>query len=148
MFREAVLAKPAEAIDIAEMLSRLPRRVHDVIDQYAAQTPQHPALVENTVTWSYRELHDAVRKIAAALRSLGIRPGDRIMIVSENCIAVAGLLFAASRIDAWAIVVNPRLSPREFEKQSFDFSALSHDALDEIIDRTSGRSGSPCPSGV
>jgi long-chain acyl-CoA synthetase len=118
MFREAVLAKPAEAIDIAEMLSRLPRRVHEVIDQYAAQTPQHPALVENTVTWSYRELHDAVRKIAAALQSLGIRPGDRIMIVSENCIALAGLLFAASRIDAWAIVVNPRLSPREFDQIS------------------------------
>jgi long-chain acyl-CoA synthetase len=118
MFREAVLAKPAEAIDIAEMLSRLPRRVHDVIDQHAAQTPQHPALVENTVTWSYRELRDAVRKIAAALRSLGIRPGDRIMIVSENCIALAGLLFAASRIDAWAIVVNPRLSPRELDQIS------------------------------
>jgi long-chain acyl-CoA synthetase len=118
MFREAVLAKPAEAIDIAEMLSRLPRRVHDVIDQHAAQTPQHPALVETTVTWSYRELRDAVQKIAAALRSLGIRPGDRIMIVSENCIALAGLLFAASRIDAWAIVVNPRLSPRELDQIS------------------------------
>jgi long-chain acyl-CoA synthetase len=118
MFREAVLAKPAETIDIAEMLSRLPRRVHDVIDQYAAQTPHRQALVEDAVTWNYRELHDAVRKIAAALRSLGIRPGDRIMIVSENCIAVAGLLFAASRIDAWAIVVNPRLSPRELDQVS------------------------------
>src|ERR1700728_4296131 len=118
MFREAVLAKPAEAIDIAEMLSRLPRRIHDVIDQYAAQTPHHPALVEDTVTWSYRELHNAVEKIAAALQSLGIRPGDRIMIVSENCIALAGLLFAASRIDAWAIVVNPRLSPRELDQIS------------------------------
>src|ERR1700677_3745386 len=118
MFREAVLAKPAETIDIAEMLSRLPRRVHDVIDQYAAQTPHRQALVEDAVTWNYRELHDAVRKIAAALRSLGIRPGDRIMIVSENCIALAGLLFAASRIDAWAIVVNPRLSSRELDQIS------------------------------
>jgi acyl-CoA synthetase (AMP-forming)/AMP-acid ligase II len=40
------------------------------------------------------------------------------MIVSENCIALAGLLFAASRIDAWAIVVNPRLSPRELDQIS------------------------------
>src|SRR5712672_2088149 len=38
------------------------------------------------------------------------------MIVSENCIALAGLLLAASRIDAWAIVVNPRLSPRELDQ--------------------------------
>ena len=38
------------------------------------------------------------------------------MIVSENCIALAALLFAASRIDAWAIVANPRLSPRELDQ--------------------------------
>jgi long-chain acyl-CoA synthetase len=118
MSREAVLAKPAEAIDIAEILARLPHRIHNVIDHYAVQTPHHPALVEDAVTWSYRELHDAVLGIAAALQSLGIRPGDRIMIVSENCIALASLLFAASRIDAWAIVVNPRLSPRELDQIS------------------------------
>src|SRR6516164_2045758 len=35
---------------------------------------------------------------------------DRVLIVSENCIPLACLLFAASRLDAWAIVVvNPRL---------------------------------------
>jgi len=86
------------------------------MDQFAEETPDHPALVEDTVAWSYRELHQAVRKIAEALQSLGIRPGDRMMIVSENCIALAGLLLAASRIDAWAIVVNPRLSPRELDQ--------------------------------
>ena len=76
-----------------------------------------------TLRWSrtarrgrYRELDHAVTEIAAALQSLGIRAGDRMMIVSENCIALAGLLLAASRIDAWAIVVNPRLSPRELDQ--------------------------------
>src|SRR6202165_3891475 len=83
------------------------------MDQFAENTPDQPALVEDNTTWSYRELHCAVGQIAAALQALGIRPGDRMMIVSENCIALAGLLLAASRIDAWAIVVNPRLSRRE-----------------------------------
>ena len=110
------MANPVEAIDVAEILASLPRRIHHVMDQFAENTPDQPALVEDTVTWSYRELHDAVRQTAAALQSLGIRPGDRVMIVSENCIALAGLLLAASRIDAWAIVVNPRLSPRELDQ--------------------------------
>jgi acyl-CoA synthetase (AMP-forming)/AMP-acid ligase II len=57
-----------------------------------------------------------VNETASALESLGIRPGDRMMIVSENCIALAVLLFGASRIGAWAIVVNPRLSPRELDQ--------------------------------
>jgi long-chain acyl-CoA synthetase len=34
-----------------------------------------------------------------------------MMVVSENCIALTGLLLAASRLDAWAIVANPRLFP-------------------------------------
>jgi long-chain acyl-CoA synthetase len=111
-----VLAKPAEAIDIAEMLAHLPHRIHDVIDRHAEATPDHPALAEDALTWSYRELHHAVGQIAAALHLLGIRAGDRMMIVSENCIALAALLLAASRIDAWAIVANPRLSPRELDQ--------------------------------
>src|SRR5713101_8420479 len=86
------------------------------MEQFAESTPDHPALIEDRVTWSYRELQRAVGQIAVALHSLGIRPGDRMMIVSENCIALAGLLLAASVIDAWAIVVNPRLSPRELDQ--------------------------------
>jgi long-chain acyl-CoA synthetase len=43
-------------------------------------------------------------------------PVTRLTIVSENCVALACLLLAASRIDAWAIVVNPRLSPRELDQ--------------------------------
>ena len=57
-----------------------------------------------------------MRAVAETLGTLGIRPGDRMMIVSENSIALACLLLAASRIDAWAIVVNPRLSPRELDQ--------------------------------
>jgi long-chain acyl-CoA synthetase len=38
------------------------------------------------------------------------------MIVSENCVAAAVLLIAISRLDAWAIIVNPRLSRRELEQ--------------------------------
>src|SRR5262249_9914713 len=58
----------------------------------------------------------AVTGTADALRELGIRAGDRVMIVSENCISLVCLLFAASRLDAWAIVANPRLSPRELDQ--------------------------------
>jgi hypothetical protein len=37
------------------------------------------------------------------------------MIVSENCLAVAALILANSEIDAWSVVVNPRLSAREVD---------------------------------
>jgi long-chain acyl-CoA synthetase len=44
-----------------------------------------------------------------------IRPGDRVMIVSENSLALVALILAVSQIDAWLVVVNPRLSAREVD---------------------------------
>jgi long-chain acyl-CoA synthetase len=106
----------AEADNSIEVLGSLPPRLHLVIDRHAAETPDRVALVEDGYAWTYAQLHRSVGEIADGLTALGIRPGDRLMLVSENSIALAGLLLAASRIDAWAIVVNPRLSAREIDQ--------------------------------
>jgi long-chain acyl-CoA synthetase len=109
------LLKPADAEYATRTLAGLPRRIHEVIDRYAAETPERVALSEAGNEWSYGKLHRSVGEIAERLGALGMRAGDRMMIVSENCVALAAMLLAASRIDAWAIVVNPRLSARELD---------------------------------
>jgi long-chain acyl-CoA synthetase len=100
----------------ASILEGLPNRIHEVMDPHVAVTPDRVALVDDGAALTYRELDRAVSGTADALRTLGIRPGDRVMIVSENCIALACLLFAVFRLNAWAIVANPRLSPRELDQ--------------------------------
>ena len=130
------MADWSQAIDIDEIAAGLPRRIHEVAARWVAETPDHVALVEDGASWTYRELDRHVAEVAAVLASLGIRAGDRMIIVSENCIALAALLLAASRIDAWAIVVNPRLSPRELDqirdhsgaRRMFFTSAVSKEA--------------------
>ncbi|QOZ30153.1 long-chain fatty acid--CoA ligase [Bradyrhizobium sp. CCBAU 51753] len=94
----------------------LPNRLHEVMDHYVGATPDRMALVDDKMWLTYRELDQVVGRVTEALRALGIRPGDRMMIVSENSVPLSCLLFAASRLDAWAIVVNPRLSPREIDQ--------------------------------
>jgi long-chain acyl-CoA synthetase len=115
-FTEGSVAQPVDATEVAEILQSIPQRLHQVMDRGAVEAPDHPALVEDGVTWSYRQLSEYLPQVASALESLGVRPGDRMMIVSENSIAMAALLLAASRLGAWAIVVNPRLSPRELDQ--------------------------------
>jgi acyl-CoA synthetase (AMP-forming)/AMP-acid ligase II len=110
------VAKRSEAVSIDEIAAGLPRRIHEVADLYAARFPDRVALIEDGASWTYRDLDRRVAEIAAVLGSLGIRAGDRMIIVSENCIALAALLLAASRLDAWAIVANPRLSARELDQ--------------------------------
>jgi acyl-CoA synthetase (AMP-forming)/AMP-acid ligase II len=115
-FGRSAVAQVSQAIDIEEVAASLPHRLHAILDQHVAETPDHIALVESGVSWSYRDLDEHVRDIASQLSSLGVRAGDRMMIVSENCIALAAFLFAASRLGAWAIVANPRLTAREIDQ--------------------------------
>jgi long-chain acyl-CoA synthetase len=113
---EGNVAQTMDATEVAEILQSIPARLHQVLDRAALETPDHPAFIEDDLTWSYRQLSEFLPQVAASLESLGVRPGDRMMIISENSIAMAALLLAASRINAWAIVVNPRLSPRELDQ--------------------------------
>jgi long-chain acyl-CoA synthetase len=71
--------------------------------------------VQGNVTWSYSELAAVVADTALILKHYDIRSGDRVMIVSENSLALVALILAASEIDAWSLVVNPRLSAREVD---------------------------------
>ena len=95
------MAKQSEAISLAEIAAEIPGRIHQVLEPHVSSTPDRVALIEEGASWTYRELDRSVTDIAAALKSLGVRAGDRMIIVSENCIALAALLLAASRIDGW-----------------------------------------------
>src|SRR5215831_6233736 len=100
----------ANDADIAGLIAQLPRRVHEVYAPFAETSPDLPAFIEAGRVWTYRQFSDAVTAAAKDFVDLAIRPGDRVMVVSENSVALGAMLFAASRIDAWAIPVNPRLS--------------------------------------
>jgi acyl-CoA synthetase (AMP-forming)/AMP-acid ligase II len=89
---------------VAEILSGLPAGICDLIVSWAERTPDHAALVETSGTWSYRQLADAVSETQGWLRDLGVRPGDRVMVVCENCRALVAILFALARVGQRAFV--------------------------------------------
>ena len=90
--------------------------IGDAVAVWAEQTPDHAALVESTGTWTYGQFAVAISETQSWLRVLGVRPGDRVMIVGENCRAFVTILLAAAGIDAWPVLVNARLSAREIEQ--------------------------------
>jgi len=106
----------ALSLSIEDVIAELPRRLHEVVEKQSAIAPKQPAVVDHATTLSFEELRQTAIHAAARLSELGARAGDRVMVVSENCIAAVVLLLAVSRLDAWAIIVNPRLSRREVEK--------------------------------
>jgi long-chain acyl-CoA synthetase len=106
----------ALSLNVEDAFADLPRRLHEVVDRQSAIAPKQPAVVDHTTALSFEELRQTAIHAAARQSELGVRAGDRVMVVSENCIAAVVLLLAVSRLDAWAIIVNPRLSQREVEQ--------------------------------
>jgi acyl-CoA synthetase (AMP-forming)/AMP-acid ligase II len=94
----------------------LPTRISDVITPWAERSPDQPALVEASGTWTYRQLAAVIAETQTWLVGSGVRPGDRVMIVCENCRAFVAILLALSGIDAWPVLVNARLSAREVDE--------------------------------
>jgi long-chain acyl-CoA synthetase len=101
---------------VADILMDLPARISDVVKPWAVRLPDQAALVEAAGTWTYRQLAAAIEQTKAWLLEQGVRPGDRVMIVCENCRAFVAILLATAGLDAWPVLVNAHLSGREIDE--------------------------------
>ncbi len=101
---------------VPEILKTLPARIGDIVKPWAAHSPGHPALVETSGVWTYGEFEAAIDEAQRWLESLGVRPGDRVMLVCDNCRAFVAILLAITNLDAWPVLVSARLSAREIDQ--------------------------------
>jgi len=101
---------PRSSADVAA-----PLRICDVVKPWTARSPDHPAVVDPNGTCTYRELQRIISQTAEWLRGSGVRPGDRVMIIGENCREFAAVLLAVGSLDAWPVPVNAHLSAREID---------------------------------
>ena len=99
----------------SELRMNLPTRISDVINPWVENSPDRIALVETSGTWTYRQLALVVAGTQTWLRDSGVRPGDRVMIVCENCRSFVAIVLALAVLDAWPVLVNARLSAREVD---------------------------------
>jgi len=107
---------PKAGEEVADVWADSPERINDVFKPWSERSPGHPALIEAAGTWSYGELASMVAGAQAWLVELGVRPGDRVMIVGENCRAFVAILLALTALDAWPVLVNARMSAREIDE--------------------------------
>jgi fatty-acyl-CoA synthase len=85
-----------------------------LIARNAAFTPDKPALHFEGETLSYAALSTRIAQAASALRSkFGVRPGDRVAILSLNRPDYLVLLYACARLGAILVPMNWRLAVAE-----------------------------------
>ena len=82
------------------------RTLGDVVVHGAKQWPDKQALIIDREPVTYAEVHDRSNRTAAALHALGVRKGDRVALLVENCIEIADVWFACGKTGAIEVALN------------------------------------------
>ena len=80
--------------------------VHELCDGWAEDAPA--VWDHDDARYSYGDLRGMIDAVAEGLIRHGVRPGDRVMLVSENCAVFAAAVLAISKVGAWIMPVNAR----------------------------------------
>ncbi|GAA5069256.1 class I adenylate-forming enzyme family protein [Nocardia callitridis] len=81
----------------------------------AARVPEREALIFGETRYSYAELDTAVDRVAALLADRGLRKGDRIALFASSSDRFILVFYAAHRIGAIFVPINPASSAPELD---------------------------------
>ena len=84
---------------------------HNAVDRHLAERGEQAALIAissetgNEKTYTFKDLHGEVQRMAASLRALGVEKGDRVLIYMPMIAEAAFAMLACARIGAVHCVV-------------------------------------------
>lgn len=87
--------------------------LRDLVERNAQRYPDKIAIIFEGQRLTYLEFRDRVTGLARALLHLGLKPGDRVAILLENCHQYGEMYFAIPSAGMVAVPLNYRLSGRE-----------------------------------
>jgi fatty-acyl-CoA synthase len=77
--------------------------------------PAKKALIFEDQALTYAELHESACRAACWLDALGLKKGDRLALLLDNCPEFISLYLAASRLGVICVPLNYRLTPPELD---------------------------------
>jgi benzoate-CoA ligase len=98
-----------------------------VDDGVEAGRGDQAAIREPKRVWTYAHLADQMLRAAAALRDLGVAPGDRVAILMHDSAELASTFLGAMRIGAVPVPINVLLRPLELR------ALLNHSGAVEVV---------------
>ena len=92
-------------------------RHYDWIAHFGRRTPDKPAVVDlaSERSFTYAQFDARISRVAAHLRQLGIKRGDRVAVLALNTTDTLEVQFACGRIGAVFLPLNTRLTAPELQ---------------------------------
>ncbi len=100
--------------------------VRDYFEKQAKERPTKPAILFREEKITFSDLNTLSNRLANRLLNVGVKKGDRVVLLFQNCPEFCIAYFAILKIGAIAVVLDFRLSPNEMEPifQEAEVSAI------------------------
>src|SRR5215471_9051625 len=113
----------------------LPENLGHLFDLPLQIQPTAPAVLQDDVVLTFKELDDRCNRMANALVSLGIRPGDRVALMFTNDYRFIESLLGAMRMGAVPVPLNIRMGDEALIYVVVDSEAVALIANSEMASR-------------
>jgi long-chain acyl-CoA synthetase len=122
--------------DVAHSVAPYPERtLLDYLADLARERGNEAAILFKGAAMSYAELESQSNAFAAALVSLGVRPGDRIALLLPNCPQFLVAQYGVWKTGGIVVALNPIYSERELEAALTSYAASLVVALTPFYQR-------------
>src|SRR6185369_17282188 len=117
--------------------------VPELFAAQARRQPEAPAVEFGDLRWTYAELAERARKLAAHLRRLGVTPGDRVGLALERSAGLVAAMLGTLEAGAAYVPLDPTYPPERLAWMREDAGLAAVVTPDELEVAESARSGGP-----
>jgi long-chain acyl-CoA synthetase len=100
-----------------------PANGNELFERGLARCPEEPGLLYFDTPMSFRDAAERAWALAASLRELGLRPGDRVALMLQSGPATVIAIHAAWHAGCVATAISPMSKPKEVRHQLADSGA-------------------------
>ena len=104
----------------------------DKVADIAAQYPNNVAFDFMGKSTTYREMIREIEKCAKALKTIGVREGDRVTIAMPNCPQAIYMFYAVNLVGAVANMIHPLSAEKEIEFYLNESESVTAITLDQF----------------
>ena len=101
--------------DVPAHLEYFDGTMYEAVEKIAEQYPHQVAFDFMGRHTTYKRMIDEINKCAKALRTIGVRDGDRVTIAMPNCPQAIFMFYAINLIGAVANMIHPLSAEKEIE---------------------------------
>ncbi len=113
--------------------------LHQWLEAHARQRSSATALISDGQRYGYGELDLQAQRLAATLQANGIGRGDRVAVFLENCVEAVVSIFAALKVGAVFMPINPQTKADKLSYLFRDSGAralITHGSFGEVLSRS------------